>query len=112
MRKPVGDVAPNADYFANVKFESRLDAAIIPPIQKKRLTQRYRVASWSGEVCPGTCEAGMPNTSLQGRTRGGPWTDLPGSRRGLCKNFRCTDLPAETSVRPKFRKFRVQLPFT
>ena len=54
MRKPVGDVAPNADYFANVKFESRLDAAIIPPIQKKRLTQRYRVASWSGEVCPGT----------------------------------------------------------
>jgi len=62
-------------------LESRLAAAIVLT-QKKRKTQRFLVASWCGEVCPGTCEAGMPNTSLQGRTRGGPWTDLPGSRRG------------------------------
>ncbi len=76
----------NVDDNATVELESRLNVAIALT-QKQRSTQCFLVASWSGEVCPGTCEAGMPNTSLQGRTCSGPRTDLPGSRCGHCKNF-------------------------
>ena len=64
MRKSVEGVVPIVENRAIAELESRPDAAIIPPTQKKRSTQRFHVASWSGEVCPGTCEAGMPNTSL------------------------------------------------
>ncbi len=87
MQSSVGDAARKLENCVVVELASRLNAAI-NPTQKKRNTRRFLVASWSGEVCPGTCEAGTPNTSLQGRTCGGPWTDLSGLRRGHRKNFR------------------------
>ena len=82
----VEQVAPNIENRAIVESESRHPAAIIPT-QERRQTRRHHEASCSGEVYPGPYEAGMPHPSLQGRTCGVAWTDLPGARRVHNKDF-------------------------